>query len=52
VGEALNPGLEGQLVRVRVAGGTGTEATADASGNTGRVVVGKAVGERRVEVEL
>ncbi len=37
-GQALSPGLEGQLVRVR------TEA--------GRVVAGRATGERRVEVRL
>lgn len=37
-GQALSPGLEGQLVRVRTEGG--------------RVVAGQATGERRVEVPL
>ncbi len=37
-GQALGPGLEGQQVRVRTEGG--------------RVVVGKPVGERRVEIKL
>jgi flagellar basal body P-ring formation protein FlgA len=52
VGEALNPGLEGQLVRVRMAAGGAQEGGADAANGTGRVVVGKPVGERRVEIEL
>jgi flagellar basal body P-ring formation protein FlgA len=47
-GEALGPGLEGQSVRVRVGGNPANPTGAD----SGRVVVGKAVAERRVEVQL
>jgi flagellar basal body P-ring formation protein FlgA len=51
-GEALGPGLEGQLVRVRMASGSGTENNGNNAPGSGRVVVGKPVGERRVEVAL
>jgi flagellar basal body P-ring formation protein FlgA len=47
-GEALGSGLEGQSVRVRVGGNPSNPTGADG----GRVVVGKAVAERRVEVQL
>jgi flagellar basal body P-ring formation protein FlgA len=47
-GEALNPGLEGQLVRVRMTP-DGAQENASAGG---RVITGIAVGERRVEVQL
>jgi flagellar basal body P-ring formation protein FlgA len=48
-GEALNPGLEGQLVRVRMV----TDAVQEgAAAGGGRVITGTAVGERRVEVQL
>jgi flagellar basal body P-ring formation protein FlgA len=47
-GEALNPGLEGQLVRVRM----NADGTQDSAAAGGRVITGTAVGERRVEVQL
>jgi flagellar basal body P-ring formation protein FlgA len=47
-GEALNPGLEGQLVRVRMS----ADSTQESATPRGRVITGLAVGERRVEVQL
>jgi flagellar basal body P-ring formation protein FlgA len=51
-GEALNPGLEGQLVRVRMAPGGAAELGQEPAAGGGRVITGTAVGERRVEVQL
>jgi flagellar basal body P-ring formation protein FlgA len=51
-GEALGPGLEGQSVRVRVGAGTGGNPGNPTGADSGRVVVGKAVAERRVQVQL
>ncbi len=51
-GEALGPGLEGQTVRVRVGAGVGGNPANPTGADSGRVVVGKAVAERRVEVQL
>jgi flagellar basal body P-ring formation protein FlgA len=48
-GQALSPGLEGQAVRVRMGG---EPSSSDASASSGRIVVGKPVGERRVEIQL
>jgi flagellar basal body P-ring formation protein FlgA len=47
-GEALSPGLEGQLVRVRMP----ADGAPDSVAPGGRVITGTAVGERRVEVQL
>lgn len=51
-GEALSPGLEGQPVRVRMTSGMQAEQASETPQPNGRVVVGKAVGERKVEIEL